>query len=126
MLTVIRKFVMTELFDISWKEAKLKDDDLRQLQAELLRNPKSGDAMQGTGGFRKVRYAPEYRGKSGGLRVVYLDIPEFEVLYLMLAFPKNKKATLSKAECNELKKISSNIKRSLYENKGRGNVKWRI
>jgi len=115
---------MTELFDSSWKEHKLTDDNLRQLQANLLRNPKAGDVLQGTGGFRKVRYAPERHGKSGGLRVAYLDIPEFETLYLMLAFPKSKKSNLSNAECNELRKISLSIKKNLHENNRKGKSLW--
>jgi len=117
---MIREFVMTELFDASWEEQKLTDNDLRILQDELLRNSKLGAVMRGTGGFRKMRYAPAGQGKSGGLRVVYLDIQEFETLYLMLSYPKGEKDTLSKAECNTLKQISSNIKKNLKATKGKG------
>lgn len=108
---------MTELFDASWKEQKLADDELRLLQDILLRNPKLGDVLQGTGGFRKMRYAPRGRGKSGGLRVIYLDIMEFEIIYMILAYSKGEKDNLSNAQCNELKQISSNIKKSLQGQK---------
>ncbi|MCL2337575.1 MAG: type II toxin-antitoxin system RelE/ParE family toxin [Firmicutes bacterium] len=115
-----REFVMTEWFDASWKEQNLSDENLRMLQGELLHNPKCGDVIRGTGGFRKMRFALPDRGKSGGLRVIYLDIQDFETLYLMLAYPKNEKDTLSDAECAELKQISANIKNNLMERKRKG------
>jgi len=117
---MIREFVMTELFDSSWEDQRLTDDDLFLLQDELLRNTKRGDVMRGTGGFRKIRYALEGRGKSGSLRIIYLDIPEFETLYLMLTYPKSEKDSLSSGERNELKRIAYNIKRNLQEHKRKG------
>ena len=106
---------MTELFDASWEEQCLFDEDLQALQGELLNNPKRGDVMRGTGGFRKIRFALQRRGKSKSLRVIYLDIPAFGILYLMLAYPKSEKDTLSSAECNELKLIAAGIKKNLRE-----------
>jgi len=35
----------------------IKDEDLRQLQQQLLENPKAGDVLKGTGGLRKYRIA---------------------------------------------------------------------
>jgi len=110
---MIREFVMTEQFDESWDNQRLTDDDLRLLQDKLVHNPQLGDVMRGTGGFRKMRHPVSERGKSGGLRVIYLDIPEFETLYLMLAYPKSEKDTLRNSERNELKQISSRIKKNL-------------
>ncbi|MGK4341635.1 toxin [Pseudomonas oleovorans] len=51
----------------------LEDDQYRLLQSELLANPNAGDVMPRTGGFRKLRWADERRGKGkrGGLRVIY-------------------------------------------------------
>ena len=108
---------MTELFDSSWKDQRLTDEDLFLLQDELLRNTKCGDVMRGTGGFRKMHYALEGRGKSGSLRIIYLDIPEFEALYLMLTYQKNEKDSLCGSERNELKRIAYNIKKNLKEHK---------
>ena len=116
---MIREFVMTTLFDAKWKEQESSDDDLRLLQDELLRNPKKGNVIQGTGGFRKLRYPLPGRGKSGGVRIVYLDIEECETLYLIHSYPKSKKDTLKKVERNELNKLSSAIKKGLQERKGK-------
>ena len=115
-----REFVMTEWFDASWKEQSLSDESLRSLQEELIRDPACGEVMRGTGGFRKMRFAMPGRGKSGGLRVVYLDMPSFETLYLVLAYPKSEKDNLTDAERNELKQIAANTKKNLYERKGKG------
>lgn len=51
----------------------LTDDEYRQLQQDLLKNPEAGDVMPRTGGFRKLRWADGRRGKGkrGGLRVIY-------------------------------------------------------
>jgi len=117
---MIREFVMTEFFDSSWKDQKQTDKDLFLLQDELLRNPKCGDVMRGTGGFRKMRYSLTGRGKSGSLRIIYLDVPEFETLYLMLTYPKSEKDSLSNDERNDLKRIAYNIKKNLQEIKRKG------
>lgn len=118
---MLRSFIMTELFDASWEDLHLSDNDLQLLQAELLHNPKIGDVIQGTGGFRKMRFAFSGRGKSGGLRIIYLDVPDYKTLYLMLAYPKSEKDTLSSKECNELQRIAVNIKNNLRENNRRRN-----
>ena len=44
-------------FDRQWEKIGLDDDDLRQLQEALLRNPKAGDVIRGTKGLRKIRIA---------------------------------------------------------------------
>jgi hypothetical protein len=75
----------------------------------LAADPKAGDVMEGTGGFRKLRVAREGMGKSGGARVIYIfRSTEFPV-FLITVFPKNQKANLSKKERNELKKRADQI-----------------
>ena len=49
----------------------LTDDEYRALQSALVVNPEAGAVIVGTGGARKVRWAREGRGKSGGVRVIY-------------------------------------------------------
>jgi len=44
---------------------------------------------------------------------------EYETLYLVLAYPKSIKDTLSSAEINELRKIAGNIKKNLQKQKRR-------
>ncbi len=71
--------------------------------------------MEGTGGIKKFRWALEGRGKSGGARIIYLDIVFAAHIYLLTAFPKNEKANLSKAERNQMKIIVSAIKNAEKE-----------
>ena len=56
----------------------LTDKDLEQLEEVLLENPQKGDVIEGTGGARKLRVQIGNHGKSGGGRVIYLDVLERE------------------------------------------------
>jgi hypothetical protein len=80
----------------------LSDEDRRAVVSYLAAHPKAGDLMEGTGGVRKLRWAREGRGKSGGVRVIYYFHSEAMPLYLLTMFAKNERANLSKAERNEL------------------------
>ena len=74
---------------MSWKAMGLDTESLKLLEEILLSNPRIGEVIQGTGGARKMRIQLEGRGKSGGGRVIYLDVFEKEKLYLLFAYPKN-------------------------------------
>ncbi len=49
-----RTFIEVPIFTNRWKELGLTDENLRELENALLRNPKTGDTIQGTGGIRKM------------------------------------------------------------------------
>ena len=49
----------------------LTDEEYRGLQTYLLQKPDAGDLIKGSGGVRKVRWAPAGSGKSGSIRVIY-------------------------------------------------------
>lgn len=80
----------------------LTEDDRRAVVSFLAARPKAGDLIEGTGGVRKLRWARDGRGKSGGLRVIYYFHSEHMPLYLLTMFAKNERANLSKAERNAL------------------------
>ena len=52
---MIRTFKETTNFRKKWSALGLTDDDLRILQLILLKNPKEGDTISGSGGHRKIR-----------------------------------------------------------------------
>lgn len=108
-----RLFVELPSFRAEWKAMGLTDDDLLRLQQELLANPAAGSIIQGTGGVKKMRFAFEHGGKSGGVRVIYIDFIIYEKLYLLTAYPKSEKDNLTKAERNELKKLVDLLEREL-------------
>ena len=86
-----RTFVELPIFRTRWKEMGLNDDDLRRLQEELLSDPKIGEVMRGTGGVRKMRFAFQKRGKSGSVRVIYVDFEVYEKIFLITAYTKTRK-----------------------------------
>lgn len=104
---------MLPSFEKQWEQIGLTDEDLCRLQDELLKNPKAGDVIQGTGGLRKIRFAFENRGKSGSSRVAYVDFAVYEKIYLIYAYPKSEKDNLTKAERNNMKKVIDLIEATL-------------
>ena len=98
-----RVFVELPSFMARWKSLGLNDADLLRLEIELLNNPKVGAVLQGTGGVRKVRFAFEDRGKSGSIRVIYIDFEIYEKIFLLTAYAKADQANLTKQERNDLK-----------------------
>lgn len=44
--------------------------------------------MRGTGGVRKMRFAFEEKGKSGSVRIIYVDFEVYEKIFLITAYPK--------------------------------------
>lgn len=110
-----RAFVELPIFRSKWKSLGLNDDDLLRLQMELLADPKVGAVMQETGGIRKMRFAFENRGKSGSVRVIYVDFEIYEKIYLITAYSKDEKDNLSKAERNELRQMIAVLERQLED-----------
>ena len=78
--------------------ALLTDEAYRGLQNELAADPDRGDIIKGGGGIRKLRYAAQGRGKSGGVRVIYYWRKENHQIYLLLVYPKSAKDTLTAKE----------------------------
>lgn len=105
-----REFVMLPEFDKQWSLIGLDDDDLNVLQQELSDNPEKGRIIEGTGGLRKVRFAIEGKGKSGGARVCYVDFTVRETIYLITAYSKNEKDNLSDEERNNIRKLIKKLK----------------
>ena len=105
-----RTFIELPLFTKKWKELGLTDEDLRDLQNILLQNPKSGDVIQGTGGLRKIRIPMKGRGKSGGSRVIYVDIEIKEVIYFINVYTKNEKDDLTEDEKKAFKAVVKMLK----------------
>ena len=86
---------------------------LKGIQTEVLKNPEGGRVIQGTSGLRKLRVGDTGRGKGkrGGFRVIYLDLPHVERTHLLALYDKNEKEDISKEEKKALKGLVENIKR---------------
>ncbi len=78
--------------------ALLSDNEYRGLQNDLLETPDLGDLIRGGGGIRKMRFAAQGRGKSGGVRVIYYWLKDNHQIYMLVIYPKSQKDTLSDKE----------------------------
>ncbi|MBR3242327.1 MAG: type II toxin-antitoxin system RelE/ParE family toxin [Parasporobacterium sp.] len=107
---MVRTFYEMKHFTKKWQDLGFTDDELSQLQQVLLENPKAGDVMKGTGGLRKVRFAFPGSGKSGSVRVCYIDVEGVLEIHLIDVFAKNEKENLSKAERNAIRIVVEQIK----------------
>lgn len=102
------EFIETSMFTRQIKQIAT-DDELNELQKELIESPDKGDLIQKTGGLRKVRMATGSQGKSGSARVIYFLATE-EIIYLVMAYPKSTKDSLTDVEKSELKKLTKLLK----------------
>jgi hypothetical protein len=77
---------------------RFADELLAALQAEIVNNHANHPVVSGCEGFRKVRMAVPGRGRRGGARVYYADIPSVGFVILGVIFLKNEKEDLSALE----------------------------
>ncbi|EIC00261.1 MULTISPECIES: type II toxin-antitoxin system RelE/ParE family toxin [Pantoea] len=105
------EFIETPMFTRQIKQIAT-DEELRELQRELIESPEKGDLIQKTGGLRKIRMATGNQGKSSSARVIYF-LATAEVIYLIMAYPKNLKENLTDAEKAVLKKLTQRLKEEI-------------
>lgn len=102
------EFIETPMFTRQIKQIAT-DDELKELQKLLIESPDKGDLIRQTGGLRKIRMATGTQGKSGSARVIYFLATE-EIIYLVMAYPKSTKDSLTNAEKSDLKKLTKLLK----------------
>jgi hypothetical protein len=83
-------FIETKLFTRLVQEY-LTDEEYRELQLLLMKQPEAGAVVPGSGGVRKLRWRAPGRGKSGGYRVIYFAKVEQGVIWMLTMYPKNVK-----------------------------------
>ncbi len=102
----------------------LTTDECHSLIDYLAAHPDAGDVVPGTGGARKLRWAGQGKGKSGGVRVVtFFSGPPVPV-FVLTVFGKGEKINLSKPEQNALRKVLGELVAE-YRKGVRQNVKGR-
>jgi hypothetical protein len=77
-------------------KAIMSDEERSALVDFIAANPEAGISLGG--GLRKVRFAREGGGKSGGYRTIYVFGGTEMPLFLVTVFAKNEKGNLTKAE----------------------------
>ena len=88
----------------------LDEEEFRGLQIFLTANPEAGTVMPGTGGFRKLRWPDETRGKGkrGGLRVIYYLLADDHQIWLLTVYGKGDAADLTPAQKQQLRMALDN------------------
>ncbi len=114
-------FLHLDIFDDEWSDLGLGDDELQELQSAILASLERYPIIRGTGGLRKIRFAPARaaRGKSGAYRVGYVRFREFGFILLVKVWGKNDKSDLSASDRNAVAAIVHDIRRALEARRGR-------
>jgi hypothetical protein len=97
MFTVVESPLFQRLWPRYWDE-----DERAEFAAYIALDPEAGSVIRGSGGVRKVRWAREGTGKSGGVRIVYLTRNEAGEVYLLTLYAKSVSGNIS---LNTLKEI---------------------
>jgi hypothetical protein len=112
-----RVFVYSPLILKRLAEFEVPDEKGRQIENEILNNPEVGDVVAATGGVRKFRMADERagKGKRGGIRVLFLDLPHVAKTHLLFLLHKNETSDISADEKKIIRELVLTLKR---ESKG--------
>jgi len=96
------------------------DEHYQKLQTFLMKNHQAGDVLQGTAGLRKVRWPDARRGKGkrGGLRILYLHIPEVSKIYILDVYDKDEADDLSAEQRKKLSLVVELIRAEELKRKG--------
>ncbi len=102
-------FIETKLFTQLVKEY-LSDDEYRELQQYIMKNPEVGKIIRGSGGVRKVRWARERMGKSGGFRTIYYWAKARDQVYMLTMYSKSEKENIDKKTLAQIAKELEGVK----------------
>lgn len=102
-------FIETKLFT-QLITKYLSDDEYRELQLSIIKNPEVGKIIRGSGGIRKVRWTREGIGKSGGIRTIYYWAKARDQVYMLTMYSKSEKENIDKATLAQISKELRNIK----------------
>lgn len=113
----IMTFIQLGPFAKGWKRMGLNDLDAKALEMAITTAPQGPPVIPGTGGLRKLRFAPsEWNcGKSGGARVCYAYYPKYNVALLVTAYPKSGKDDLTQEEKKDIHALLKRFGKLLEE-----------
>ena len=95
----------------------LGDDSYSELQSFLLERPDAGSVIPGAGPLRKLRWKDARRGKSkrGGLRIVYIHIPDIRVLFMLDLYDKDEADDLTSSDKRVLRILAEDLVNELKD-----------
>lgn len=95
------------------RDKYLDDDEFSHLQSWLAFAPEAGAVIKGSGGARKLRWPGQNKGKRGGLRVIYVHIPNRHRIYLLTIYGKNEVTDLTRDQLRTIRTIIRSIRHEL-------------
>ena len=100
------------------------DEAYADFQSELAIQPEKGAVIPGASPLRKLRWGDKGRGmgKRGGLRVIYIHIPDLRVLFLLDVYGKDEADDLTSGEKKELQTFAKQLADELRERNKRGKL----
>jgi hypothetical protein len=99
MLTVVESPIFQRVWPRYWDE-----DERADFAAFIALNPEAGAVIRGSGGVRKVRWAREGTGKSGGVRIIYVTRNEYGEVYLLTLYAKSDSDHISLVTLKEIRR----------------------
>jgi len=91
------------------------DETYAEFQSDLVGRPEAGKVIAGASPLRKIRWGDRRRGtgKRGGLRVVYIHIPDVRILFLIDVYGKDETDDLTRAEKKTLQDLANRVVKEL-------------
>lgn len=90
MRTVIETPTFQKQADKIWSE-----DERLEFIEWIARNPLAGDVIPNADGARKVCWSTKGQGKRGGVRVIYFNLSEQGLIYLLTIYQKSVKENIT-------------------------------
>lgn len=90
MKTVIETQIFQKQAAAIWTE-----DERLAFISWIAQNPLAGDVIPNADGARKVRWSSAGKGKRGGVRVIYFNQTEQDVIYLITVYQKSEQDNIS-------------------------------
>lgn len=105
------RFVELRPFEEGWRELGLTDEDAMALEIAIMQRPKGFPVVQGTGGLRKMRFAPPTwrKGKRGAVRVGYAYLEKYGTVLLVIAYSKTQKDDLTPTEKKAIHRLLERV-----------------
>jgi hypothetical protein len=88
----------------------LDEATIREMENQLVDDPRTGGVMPGVNGARKMRLALPGRGKSGSARVMYIYAEVKGRVYCLLAYRKNVQENLTPEQKKALSAVIEALK----------------
>ncbi len=116
-----KRFIESSEFT-DWVRRTLDDGSYASFQQSLMQDQGRGSVIPGCGGLRKIRLADPRRGKGkrGGVRIIYLHIPEVDWIFLLDGYSKDEKDDLSAGEKRVLRRLAQPFRSEAVSRKRKG------